>query len=397
MTTKIKRFNGIIKELNIPGFNDGCLAGLKFVAKDLFDVKDEVTGLGNLDWARTHRPAEKNADAVDMLLAEGATLIGKACTDEFAFSVDGINIHFGAPDNPQYPDRIPGGSSSGSGSAVAAGLVDFALGTDTGGSIRVPASYCGIYGFRPSHGRISANGVAPLAQQLDAVGWMARNPELLETVGSVLLNENRSSILPKKLLIARDTFELVAPELQLSIKTAVEKIASNFSYVQEVHLEPYGWEGHAQLYRIFQGWECWKNYGDWITETNPFICPSIMERFEYTRNVTPEDYKNATEFRNRIIQGFSDLLSGDAVLCLPTTTNIPPLVDATDEELLRNRARNMNLTSVAPLARVPEVCIPIKLTETTTTGLSFMSSHGNDMMLLNFCRNLLTAVSEMER
>lgn len=397
MTTTIKRFNGIIKELNIPGSAGGRLAGLKFVAKDLFDIKGEVTGIGNLDWARTHQPAEQNADAVDMLLKEGATLAGKACTDEFAFSVDGINIHFGAPDNPQYPDRIPGGSSSGSGSAVASGLVDFAIGTDTGGSIRVPASYCGIYGFRPSHDRVSAKGVAPLAQLLDAVGWMARDPVLLETVGTILLNEDRSAVLPKRLLIAKDTFGLVAPELKSAVEAAVDVIASKFSDVQEVHLEPYGWEGHAQLYRVFQGWECWKNYGEWITETKPFICPSIMERFDYTRNVTAEDYKNATEFRNRIVQGFSELLNGDAILCLPTTTDVPPLVEASDKELLMNRARNMNLTSVAPLARTPEVCIPIQLTKTTTTGLSLMASHGNDMMLLNFCRNLLTAVSETER
>lgn len=388
MTTAIKRFNGIIKELNIPGSGSGCLAGLKFVAKDLFDVKDEVTGIGNLDWARTHKPATANADTIELLLNEGATLVGKACTDEFAFSVDGINIHFGAPDNPQYPDRIPGGSSSGSGSAVAAGLVDFALGTDTGGSIRVPASYCGIYGFRPSHGRVSVNGVMPLAQKLDAVGWMSRNPEMLETLGSILLKESQSKVFPKKLLIAKDTFGLVMPALRSAIEEAVENIASNFSAVEEVHLEPYGWEGHAQLYRVFQGWECWKNYGEWITETNPHICPSIKERFDFTSTVTAEDYKEATAFRNRIVDGFSELLAGDTILCLPTTTNVPPLIDASDEELLKNRARNMNLTSVAPLAAVPEICIPIKLTEKTTTGLSFMARHGNDMMLLNFCRNI---------
>ncbi len=133
-----------------------------------------------------------------MILNAGGSLVGKACSDEFAFSVDGINIHFGAPDNPQYPDRIPGGSSSGSGSAVASGLVDFALSTDTGGSIRVPASYCGIYGFRPSHGKVSLDGVAPLAPLLDAVGWMARNPLLLETVGSVLLNEKSFGTLSEK-------------------------------------------------------------------------------------------------------------------------------------------------------------------------------------------------------
>ncbi|MCC7528407.1 MAG: amidase [Candidatus Melainabacteria bacterium] len=389
MTTAIRRFNGIIKELNVSGATKGSLSGLKFVAKDLFDVKGEVTGIGNPTWAKTHGPALANAWAVDRVLNAGATLVGKSCSDEFAFSVDGINVHFGAPDNPQYPDRIAGGSSSGSGSAVAAGLVDFALGTDTGGSIRVPASYCGIYGFRPSHGRIPVDGVVPLAPLLDAVGWFARNSLILETVGSVLLNENRSAVFPKKLLIARDTFELISKRLKPAVEKAVEAFASKFAQAQDVHLEPYGWEGHAKLYRVFQGRQAWKIYGDWITQNDPYMCPSIKERFDFTKTVTEKDFEDATEFRNRIVSGFAELLAGDTVLCMPTTSDLPPLIDASEEDLLRNRARNMNLTGVAPLARVPEVCVPIPLTEKTTTGLSFLASHGNDMMLLNLCRGLL--------
>lgn len=392
----IKRFNGIIKTLNVPGSGHGPLAGLKFAAKDLFDVKGEITGIGNPDWAKTHGPAKSNAVAVDALLNAGASLVSKTCTDEFAFSVDGINAHFGAPDNPQYPDRIPGGSSSGSASVVAEGLVDFALGTDTGGSIRVPASYCGIYGFRPSHGRISVDGVAPLAQLLDAVGWMTREPELLEQVGSVLLKENPSNLLPSKLLIARDTFRLIKPNLESAIEAAVAKISQRFSIVQDVHLEPFGWEGHAQLYRVFQGWQAWKNYGEWITKTKPNISPSIMERFEFTKTVTEDDYKAATEFRNRIVSGFAELLSGNAILCMPTTTDLPPLIDASADTLLHNRANNMNLTGVAPLAKTTEVCIPIPVTDSKTTGLSFMAAHGNDMMLLNFCKSI-ASLSKQDR
>jgi len=217
---------------------------------------------------------------------------------------------------------------------------------------------------------------------------------MLETVGSVLLNENPSAMFPKKLLIARDTFGLVTKDLKAAIDSAVETIAAKFSEVQEVHLEPYGWEGHAQLYRVFQGRQAWKIYGQWIEETNPAICPSIRERFDFTRTVTAADYEAATEFRNRIVKGFAELLSGDAVLCMPTTTDLPPLIDASDEELLTNRGRNMNLTGVAPLAGVPEVCVPIPVTKETTTGLSFMASHGNDMLLLNLCRGIVGLFDE---
>ena len=395
MTSTIKRFNGIIKELNVPGAAKGALAGLKFVAKDMFDIKGEVTGIGNPTWAKTHPPATANAAAVDLILNAGATLIGKSCLDEFAFSVDGINIHFGAPINPQYPDRIPGGSSSGSGSAVAAGLVDFALGTDTGGSIRVPASYCGIFGFRPSHGRISLEGVAPLASFLDAVGWMARNPFMLETVGSVLLKEEPLAVFPKKLLITRDTFELISPGLRPAIEKAVDSLTSKFAHVEDVYLEPYGWEGHAKLYRIFQGRQAWKNYGAWISNNNPDMCPAIKERFDFAKTVTKKDFEEATELRNRIVSSFAELLDGDTVLCMPTTSDLPPLIDASDEELLRNRARNMNLTGVAPLAGVPEVCVPIPVTAKTTTGLSFLAGHGKDMMLLNMCRGIWHAADQL--
>src|SRR5262245_62617230 len=159
----LRVFDGIVKRLRLEGATAGPLAGTTFVAKDLYDVSGYRTGAGNPDWERTHEPAARTAPAVERLLAAGATLVGKSCTDELAFSLDGINVHFGTPLNPLFPDRLPGGSSSGSVSAVAAGLVDFAIGTDTSGSIRVPASYRGVFGFRPSHRVAPRHDVVPPA------------------------------------------------------------------------------------------------------------------------------------------------------------------------------------------------------------------------------------------
>lgn len=391
MSNAIKRFNGVIQELNIKGAPDGPLKGLTFLAKDLFDIKGEVTGVGNPTYAQTHAAASKNAEVVDKLLEAGATLVGKSCTDEFAFSVDGINIHFGAPHNPQYPDRIPGGSSSGSGSAVAAGLVDFALGTDTGGSIRVPASYCGCYGFRPSHGRVSLEGVAPLAPLLDTVGWMAKTAALLELCGCVLLGEKNNEKRARKLLVAKDSFADVSKDLLPALERAVEQISHRFDNVEEVDLQSFDWGSLAALYKVFQAKQSWGIYGAWLKENNPYMCPSIRERFDYTRTVTENDWQAARESRDKVIDDMASILAGDAILCMPTTANLPPLIDSSDEVLLNNRIQNMNHTALSPLSRVPEISVPISVTEKTTTGLSLLASHGNDIMLLEFCREWMEA------
>ncbi len=156
----------------------GPLSGLTFAVKDFIDVAGCRTGGGNPDWLAGHPVAARSAAVVETLLGAGARLVGKTNMDELAFSLEGANAHYGTPVNPVCPDRLPGGSSSGSAVAVAAGLVDFALGTDTGGSVRVPASFTGIFGFRPTHGRVSTVGVAPFSPSYDTIGWLARDAAL---------------------------------------------------------------------------------------------------------------------------------------------------------------------------------------------------------------------------
>ena len=163
--------------------DDGPLAGLSFAVKDLIDIEGSPTACGNPDRLRDDGLAPSTAPAVLTLLGAGATCVGKTHTDEVACGMFGTNPHFGTPINPKAPDRVPGGSSSGSASAVAAGLCDFALGTDTGGSVRVPASFCGIFGIRTTHGRISTAGVMAMAPSFDTVGWLAASAETLARVG----------------------------------------------------------------------------------------------------------------------------------------------------------------------------------------------------------------------
>jgi len=193
----------------VEGQPTGPLAGLRFAAKDLFDVAGHTTGAGNPSWLATHPVATRHSDVVAQLLDAGATLMGKVLTDELAYSLHGDNLHYGTPLNARYPERVTGGSSSGSAAAVTAGLVDFALGTDTGGSTRVPASYCGLWGLRTTHGLVSARGLVPLHPSFDTATWLAADGEVFERVGAVLLPA--SDYTPRRLLVAQDAWELADP------------------------------------------------------------------------------------------------------------------------------------------------------------------------------------------
>src|SRR5437870_2341435 len=208
----------------IEGRAGGPLSGLTFAAKDLFDVAGHPTGGGNPDWARWNPVPTRHAWAVQRLLDAGATLIGKTITDEVSLGIVGENAFYGTPVNTRAPGRVPGGSSSGSAAAVAAGLCDTALGTDTGGSVRVPASFCGIYGIRPTHGRLDLNGMMSQAPSSDTTGWFARDAETFARVSAVMLGEAIPTALPEQLVIASDAFALADPETAIAFEPMVARL-----------------------------------------------------------------------------------------------------------------------------------------------------------------------------
>src|SRR5215210_1894900 len=207
----------------VPGRSGGPLEGLTFAAKDLFDVAGLPTGGGNHDWVKANPVPARNAWAVQALLNAGADLVGKTITDEVSLGILGENAFDGTPINTAAPERVPGGSSSGSAAAVAAGICDTALGTDTGGSVRVPSSFCGVYGIRPTHGRIDVTGLMPQAPSSDTVGWFARDAETFGRVSTVLLGE-KPGPLPTKLLIAVDAFSFADPDVAVALRPMVEKL-----------------------------------------------------------------------------------------------------------------------------------------------------------------------------
>ena len=226
--------------LRIEGAARGPLAGLTFAAKDLFDVAGHPTGGGNPDWARQHPLPTKHAWAVQRLLDAGATLIGKTITDEVSLGILGENPFEGTALNPKAPDRVPGGSSSGSASAVAQGLCDTALGTDTGGSVRVPASFCGLYGIRPTHGRIDVSGMLGQAPSSDTIGWFARDARTFARVAETMLGEPISASLPARLVIAVDAFGFADAETAAALRPMVKRLTALVRDVREDLLAPPG-------------------------------------------------------------------------------------------------------------------------------------------------------------
>src|SRR5205085_7572606 len=224
--------------VRIEGRAGGPLSGLTFAAKDLFDVAGVPTGGGNHDWPTGRPIPERHSWAVQTLLDAGATLVGKTITDEVSLGILGENAFDGTPVNVRAPGRVPGGSSSGSAAAVAAGLCDTALGTDTGGSVRVPASFCGLFGIRPTHGRLDLTGMMPQAPTSDTTGWFARDADTFARVSAVMLGEAIPDTLPTRLVVSSDAFAFADPETAAALEPMVARLGQLIGGAGEARLAP---------------------------------------------------------------------------------------------------------------------------------------------------------------
>jgi amidase len=368
--------------LRIAGAPDGPLAGLTFAAKDLFDVAGHPTGGGNPDWARTHPVPTRHAWAVQRLLDAGATLIGKTVTDEVSLGILGENPFDGTPLNPRAPGRVPGGSSSGSASAVAQGLSDTALGTDTGGSVRVPASFCGLYGIRPTHGRLDLTGMMPQAPTSDTTGWFARDAGTFARVSAVLLGEPIPARLPTRLVVAVDAFGLADPETAAALRPMVERLSALVSDVREDLLAPPGLSAWARAQQTLQRHEAWLTFRDWIDRDNPRLGYSVARNLAQASATSDSDRQWAALMRTEARARLAWLLPAGTILCMPTTPfPAPPrgLPLATLDPL---RARIFCLTAHGGLTGVPQVNLPGAAVDGLPVGLSIVGGRGSDAVLV---------------
>jgi amidase len=375
----------------LPGSGRGSLAGRTMAVKDIFHIAGHRTGFGNPDWLRSHPPASETAAALKRLIDAGADMVGRTLTDELAYSLSGENIHYGTPVNAACPERVPGGSSSGSAAAVAAGLVDFALGTDCGGSVRLPASYCGVLGIRPTHGRVSLDGTIAFAASFDVVGWFARDPDLLRRVGHVLLGDRGAPAVPRRLLIAKDAFALVDSPVAAALRDAVAAVGNCFAQVEEITVSPDGLDRWMEIFRVVQGAEIWANHGSWIEHAKPRIGRAVGERLAWASTLDGKDVA-ARRAEHGAVRERIDALIGEAdVLCLPTSPRIAPLRGTEQHELeVVYRYQAMCLLCIAGLGGLPQISLPLAKLEGCPLGLSLVGRRGADEQLLELaCRVML--------
>ena len=377
----------------------GPLDGLTFTVKDVFDVAGQRTGFGQPTWLATHAAAETTAPAVGRLLAAGARMIGRAICDELTYSLDGQNVHYGTPLNPACPERIPGGSSSGSASAVAGGLCEFSLGTDCAGSVRIPASFCGLYGMRPTHGRVPLEGAAPFAPSFDTAGWLTRDADVLELVGRALLDERPTDaarngrLLGERQvrphgLIAQDAFAVAGPDAAAALQPAVEQVSGELAGTEEVSIAKEGLGRWAESFRVIQAFEIWRSLGAWVTEYRPALGPGIRERIAWAASVTEEHAVAERRFRASVVERLDELLGRDGVVILPTAPGPAPRRALTPEALDDLRRRAISLLCIAGLGGLPQVTLPRVTLDGCPLGLSLIGPRGSDLLLLQVARRL---------
>ena len=374
----------------LQGAPSGQLKGLTFAAKDLFDIAGHVTGAGNPDWLALHAPASRTAPVVQRLVDSGANMIGKTHTDELSRGILGENAHYGTPINPKAPGRVPGGSSSGSAAAVAGGLVDLAIGTDTGGSVRIPASFCGIYGIRPTHGRLSLEGVVGQAPSYDTVGWFARDADLLARIGEVLLGlDLRQAQRPRHLIVATDAFAIAEPATAAALAPAVERLTTAVGSSEHRPVSAAvpltNWFSHQ---RAIQGREAWDTFGEWIDRHNPRFAFDIADNFVRGRETPDAVLAAAREFRAARRAELMAMLDQETILLLPTAPFPAPLRGQPRAAMWGQRTAISTLTTISGMLGAPQVSMPLALVDDFPVGLSTLARPGGDDMLLAFARSL---------
>lgn len=361
---------------------DGPLTGLRFGVKDLFDVAGYPTGCGNPVKLAMSAPARRSAPAVEALLAAGAVFAGKTQTDELAWSMVGLNPYFGGTVNPRAPDRIAGGSSCGSAAAVAGGLVDIALGTDTGGSVRAPAAFCGIWGLRPTWDRIPLDGCMPLAPGFDTCGIFARSGADLLRTAEVLLGDDLAVLGGDTPALAIDMMARLLPAAAAGLGPAAARLSEGETgvYVEAPEI-------FHDCFDTLQSREVVRSQGPWIEGDAPPLSPMVRARYDRARAVGEVEGVTAAETRERLTAALLARLGGRAALA-PAVHGAPPRRDSGQAELTAFAAEARVLLSVAGVCRLPQVVFPVAISADGPLALSLIGPPGTDLALIRMASRL---------
>ncbi len=371
------------------GAASGPLAGLTFMVKDLFAIRGHKVSNGNPDFYAHATPAHETAPVIIRLLEAGAACTGITICDEFFYSVLGSNAHYGQPVNTLAPQHVTGGSSCGSAAAVAASMCDFALGSDTGGSIRVPASFSGLYGLRPTFGRIGMQGATAMAPSYDTIGFLAREAELFRKIGHLLLAGDSIAAQIDRLILAEDFFGAAEASADQALWRVLAGIGPALPAPE--HLTLAGEEIHdwRDAFRLIQGFELQSTLLPFIQSHNVDLGPGIKERFEAAAQITFAEADAARIKRKEVAQRIEALLSPGTLLVLPTTPTLPPERGIPDgASFAEFRAQTLGYTCLAGHAGLPQISIPATKAAGCPIGLSFIGWRGGDEDLLDLAVKL---------
>ena len=378
--------------VDVPRASTGPLSGLTFAVKDLFDVAGYPTSGGQPFVLAQSGIKTRHAVTVERLLQAGATFVGKTITDELAFSMNGQNAHFGSPVNGAAPDRISGGSSSGSAAAVSNGLCDFALGTDTGGSVRAPANHCGLIGLRPTHGRVSLSGALDMAPSLDTCGWFTRDIHTFGRVAEVLLGHDPYPLPERVRLLRSPQLDALAqPEALHALLGAMQRVEAVTQSATSLAPDLLDIESMFWSVRHIQGHETWGINRALITRFAPPLGPGVAQRFEWSRQVTDAQMEQAREQRARLQATWKQVIGLDGVLMLPTMPDIAPLNTLSESEMDDFRNRSVRLLCLSGLTGCPQISLPMASRQGAPLGLSLMSPPGSDLSLVRLAQRVMAA------
>jgi amidase len=377
----------IVGDPLVPPTGTGSLSGTTMAVKDLYSVAGYAVGAGNAAFLDEGEPAPEHAEVVGILLAAGVAVRGISRTDEFAYSMSGTNVHYGSPPNPWSPDRVVGGSSNGSASAAARGLVDIGLGTDTAGSIRVPASYCGLFGIRTTHGLVPLDGVLPLAPSFDTVGWMTRDADLLDRVARCLIDEEPDDLPTPigSLVIADDLCALADPSTATVVVEAAAELAARREVpLSRVRLLDGVDAGLREAFRVVQSAEAWSAHGSWITAHPGVVGPGIRDRFAFGAAVTPGQEADARGLLTAARATIRGRIPAGTAIVLPAASGPAPLIELAGDEKTTMRSSTLALTTVAAAAGLPVVVAPAGTVEGLPVGFALMGAPQADLALTSF-------------
>lgn len=384
-----------VEEFELGPWSSGVLSGTTVAISDGIDIEERFTGCGNAAWKNSQVVAAKNATAVDLLLSSGAQCLGKARVGEFGFTLLGDSEAATRPVNGAFPDRLIGGAAHGISSAVSCGLVDFGVGIDCGGTVLVPASNCGLTGWRCSGGIVSGAGFMSIAPSFDSVAVVCRSPSLLPAIAESLLSRSISAHPGAvEVFVLKDALKLLDKPAAASFEVQLKSLANfGVSVSGEISLAQICQGEEASLddcqiaFEQLLSMEIWNTLGGWVESVMPSMGDEARQRLFTARHLDRSQLPGLVRKRVFYAERLISFLGANRFLCLPTAPSPPATTGTLSKSAESNRYLRTVLSLAAPavMAGCPQITLHTVEPDVPVTGVSFIAAKGNDPALIALC------------